>query len=212
MWSPAGENGFACIRKPEAKRYISLTREITSPGIFPDLVNLKIFSFAHFPGRLRDSTLPDIEFSETSPCPKDNSIARFFKRKDLTPSLIRGVTRVYFGQRLDIPIPGDYGGGAADEIAIFRPGGGLWAVKGVTRAYYGRDGDIPLGQSGLKQSGNFFYDPVKWAFRAGFNFDEWDDVNRSEEHTSELQSHSFISYAVFCLKKKTSLSSFSFFS
>src|ERR1051326_9232021 len=27
-------------------------------------------------------------------------------------------------------------------------------------------------------------------------------VQRSEEHTSELQSHSFISYAVFCLKKK----------
>ena len=26
-------------------------------------------------------------------------------------------------------------------------------------------------------------------------------VERSEEHTSELQSHSFISYAVFCLKK-----------
>src|ERR1051326_3875198 len=26
-------------------------------------------------------------------------------------------------------------------------------------------------------------------------------VLRSEEHTSELQSHSFISYAVFCLKK-----------
>ena len=26
--------------------------------------------------------------------------------------------------------------------------------------------------------------------------------NRSEEHTSELQSHSFTSYAVFCLKKK----------
>src|ERR1051326_9597276 len=28
-------------------------------------------------------------------------------------------------------------------------------------------------------------------------------IHRSEEHTSELQSHSFISYAVFCLKKKT---------
>ena len=27
-------------------------------------------------------------------------------------------------------------------------------------------------------------------------------IYRSEEHTSELQSHSFISYAVFCLKKK----------
>src|ERR1051326_5300161 len=28
-------------------------------------------------------------------------------------------------------------------------------------------------------------------------------TNRSEEHTSELQSHSFISYAVFCLKNKS---------
>src|SRR5213596_2231769 len=27
-------------------------------------------------------------------------------------------------------------------------------------------------------------------------------VPRSEEHTSELQSHGLISYAVFCLKKK----------
>ena len=27
-------------------------------------------------------------------------------------------------------------------------------------------------------------------------------IPRSEEHTSELQSHSFISYAVFCLKNK----------
>src|ERR1051326_1418907 len=30
--------------------------------------------------------------------------------------------------------------------------------------------------------------------------------DRSEEHTSELQSNSFISYAVFCLKKKTNKS------
>src|SRR5213595_3996678 len=29
------------------------------------------------------------------------------------------------------------------------------------------------------------------------------DLHRSEEHTSELQSPSVISYAVFCLKKKT---------
>src|SRR5213596_4421331 len=27
-------------------------------------------------------------------------------------------------------------------------------------------------------------------------------LSRSEEHTSELQSHGLISYAVFCLKKK----------
>src|SRR6056300_856124 len=30
----------------------------------------------------------------------------------------------------------------------------------------------------------------------------WNVTRRSEEHTSELQSHSEISYAVFCLKKK----------
>src|SRR3546814_4853291 len=33
--------------------------------------------------------------------------------------------------------------------------------------------------------------------------DDDDDVARSEEHTSELQSLMRISYAVFCLKKKT---------
>ena len=32
--------------------------------------------------------------------------------------------------------------------------------------------------------------------------DVYFEMYRSEEHTSELQSHSFISYAVFCLKKK----------
>src|SRR3546814_7110756 len=31
----------------------------------------------------------------------------------------------------------------------------------------------------------------------------WSDLGRSEEHTSELQSLMRISYAVFCLKKKT---------
>src|SRR5881296_3715812 len=31
------------------------------------------------------------------------------------------------------------------------------------------------------------------------------ELPRSEEHTSELQSHSNISYAVFCLKKKINL-------
>ena len=34
------------------------------------------------------------------------------------------------------------------------------------------------------------------------HLDFYMSIMRSEEHTSELQSHSFISYAVFCLKKK----------
>ena len=39
--------------------------------------------------------------------------------------------------------------------------------------------------------------PLVWIVSTGGTIAE-----RSEEHTSELQSHSFISYAVFCLKKK----------
>src|SRR3546814_9411876 len=39
--------------------------------------------------------------------------------------------------------------------------------------------------------------PVTLKIRTG-----WDRENRSEEHTSELQSLMRISYAVFCLKKK----------
>src|SRR3546814_2927855 len=39
------------------------------------------------------------------------------------------------------------------------------------------------------------------SFEAQFNSNEW--YYRSEEHTSELQSLMRISYAVFCLKKKT---------
>ena len=40
--------------------------------------------------------------------------------------------------------------------------------------------------------------------KTGHHIFKQDKINkiRSEEHTSELQSHSFISYAVFCLKKK----------
>src|ERR1051326_8764027 len=55
--------------------------------------------------------------------------------------------------------------------------------------------------------------PCTTLFRSGFpsrlgctvtsRSTSWPETtNRSEEHTSELQSHSFISYAVFCLKKK----------
>src|ERR1051326_3307724 len=35
---------------------------------------------------------------------------------------------------------------------------------------------------------------------ACFAYGPYGKPSRSEEHTSELQSHSFISYAVFCLK------------
>jgi YadA head domain repeat (2 copies) len=94
---------------------------------------------------------------------------------------VRGVTRVYFGGSMDIPLPGDYDGNNTAEVAIFRPSSGLWAVRGVSRIYYGADGDLPLGESGLKQSSNFFYDPVKYAFRAGqATGGEWNDQSVGE--------------------------------
>src|SRR3546814_3771908 len=39
--------------------------------------------------------------------------------------------------------------------------------------------------------------------RDGSAYPQVDPINRSEEHTSELQSLMRISYAVFCLKKET---------
>src|SRR3546814_8766853 len=42
----------------------------------------------------------------------------------------------------------------------------------------------------------------KVRFRLSFTDYEHDEIERSEEHTSELQSLMRISYAVFCLKKK----------
>jgi len=57
---------------------------------------------------------------------------------------IRGVTRAYFGQSSDRPVPAEYRAYLVDEIAIFRAGSGLWAVRGVTRAYFGSTGDIPV--------------------------------------------------------------------
>src|SRR3546814_1173615 len=45
--------------------------------------------------------------------------------------------------------------------------------------------------------------PLYRFFRAMLNFsDAAETIERSEEHTSELQSLMRISYAVFCLKKK----------
>ena len=35
----------------------------------------------------------------------------------------------------------DFDGDSRDDVAIFRPSSGLWAVRGVTRVYFGSSGD-----------------------------------------------------------------------
>ena len=67
---------------------------------------------------------------------------------------------------------------------------------------------IPIGQQSLsvfelKNNDTLtrkIYVNQNSSFHADIQFPK--SLWRSEEHTSELQSHSFISYAVFCLKKK----------
>ena len=54
---------------------------------------------------------------------------------------IRGISRVYFGNAADIPVPADYGAAGRDSAAIFRPYSGLWAIAGGTRAYFGEIDD-----------------------------------------------------------------------
>src|SRR3546814_7259795 len=44
--------------------------------------------------------------------------------------------------------------------------------------------------------------PTAALARLDLDIDDWRAVDRSEEHTSELQSLMRISYAVFCLQKK----------
>ena len=38
---------------------------------------------------------------------------------------------------------GDYDGDGTDDIAVFRPSSGLWAVRGISRAYFGSSIDLP---------------------------------------------------------------------
>ena len=56
-----------------------------------------------------------------------------------------------------------------------------------------KSGALPPQEMGSIKSGGSAA-TRNWAKKSG---------GRSEEHTSELQSHVRISYAVFCLKKKT---------
>src|SRR3546814_5660067 len=82
------------------------------------------------------------------------------------------------------------------------------AVAGpVVKAYLavlGVDGEVGGGVADMKAHmrilwlGLTLYQTALWVTHAG-GF----PVGRSEEHTSELQSLMRISYAVFCLKKKT---------
>src|SRR5213596_221876 len=85
-------------------------------------------------------------------------------------------------------------GGSTDISALT----GEWAGE-YSSAESGRSGSISftLRAAGDSAFGDVVMIPRAW----GRALVPW----RSEEHTSELQSHGLISYAVFCLKKKNNL-------
>src|SRR3546814_9687866 len=74
-----------------------------------------------------------------------------------------------------------------EDLAVVLEGGGIFAVRV-------KHHDVAFGRH--------FADPVKDQRGRGRFAGAGRPEQRSEEHTSELQSLMRISYAVFCLKKK----------
>src|SRR3546814_4368452 len=85
----------------------------------------------------------------------------------------------------------------ADEIFVHD---GYIRVYQDIRGKYGSEGDYVVNRPPVGPLNPTKVDHIT---------DAWDTidwlVNRSEEHTSELQSLMRISYAVFCLKKKNTM-------
>src|SRR3546814_1879168 len=71
---------------------------------------------------------------------------------------------------------------------------GFTITTDVCTAYYANDEQFPAGLTEEVEGGIAHIEGI-----TGRSFG--DPANRSEEHTSELQSLMRISYAVFCLKK-----------
>ncbi|HDL64719.1 MAG TPA: metallophosphoesterase family protein, partial [Proteobacteria bacterium] len=66
-------------------------------------------------------------------------------------------------------VSGDYDGDGTDEVAVFRPSSGLWALAGLSRCYFGEDGDRPVAGDyrgdGSTEIGIFRPDTGLWALK-----------------------------------------------
>ena len=58
--------------------------------------------------------------------------------------MIKKLSTIILAGLLALPVTAtDFNGDGRDDIAVFRPATGLWAVRNLGRVYYGRAGDIP---------------------------------------------------------------------
>ncbi len=115
---------------------------------------------------------------------------------------IRGITRAYFGQSGDIPVPADFNGDGTSDIAVFRPSSGLWTVRGRTRFYFGASGDTPIA---MHNSGNgltaaiFRGSSGLWSTRGGNRvyFGRSGDVPLPGPFVSRSGTRGSVNYALF---------------
>ena len=92
-----------------------------------------------------------------------------------------------------------------DEATIIDMQGRLAAIdKAQATIEFEMDGTILTANDNFLNAVGYTLDEIRGKHHRMFvdTTYERSPEYRSEEHTSELQSHSFISYAVFCLKKK----------
>ena len=65
----------------------------------------------------------------------------------------------------------DFNGDGIDDITIFRPSSGLWAIRAISRAYFGGYGDIPApgkwSQTSRDEIGIFRPSNGLWAVQGG---------------------------------------------
>jgi len=92
------------------------------------------------------------------------------------------IFEVNFGQAGDQPVPGNYGGGNLESLAIFRPSTGLWAVRNLTRIYFGVEGDIGMPADyncdGVTDMAVYRPDYGEWRVRniTAVSFEDYNDV------------------------------------
>ena len=96
-----------------------------------------------------------------------------------TPSATRTTTPTPTPMSSATPVPpdpayyicadGDYNGDGTADIAIYRPGSGLWAIRSLSRAYFGSADDIPVPGDyrgdGTSAIAVFRPDPGRWLIR-----------------------------------------------